>query len=125
MAKKSNVFKNSLKKKGNKHSDLEGNELSWNALSRFFRSQRLKKSVGLFLLLFSLLTSVLAYGFFNRGLQDVEASKASIVATAEVAMAVLWGVLFLQEGLVPWQLVGICMVLWAAYFIQETAVSKD
>jgi drug/metabolite transporter, DME family len=77
------------------------------------------------LLLFSLLTSVLAYGFFNRGLQDVEASKASIVATAEVAMAVLWGVLFLQEGLVPWQVVGICMVLCAAFFIQESAVSKD
>ncbi len=70
------------------------------------------------LLCFSLLTVVLAYGFYNRGLKEVEAAKASIVATSEVVMAVLWGTFLFKEKLVIWQVVGIFLVLGAALFIQ-------
>lgn len=71
------------------------------------------------LLLFSLLTVVLAYGIYNRGLKDVEAGKASIAATSEVVMALLWGVFFFKEALAAWQVLGVLMVLGAAFFIQS------
>ena len=68
--------------------------------------------------LFSLLTTVLACGLYNRGLQEVEAGRASIAAASEVVMAVLWGVFVFKESLAPWQGMGIFLVLAAALLIQ-------
>ncbi len=46
--------KNTYKQKKNSQSnDLEGRELTWTSLKAFFKSQRLRKSVGLFFLLLS------------------------------------------------------------------------
>jgi drug/metabolite transporter (DMT)-like permease len=70
------------------------------------------------LLLFGLLTTVLAYGLYNRGLQEVEAGRAGIVAASEVVLAVLWGVFVFQESLTLWQGVGIVLVLAATLLIQ-------
>lgn len=54
MSQKSNTFrKNTFRKKTGKKTDLEGNELSWGVFRTFFASRRLQKTIGLFLLLFS------------------------------------------------------------------------
>ena len=66
MARKSNSFKkNTLKGKKNAGSDLEGNELSWDVIQGSVKSQRLKKTLGFFFLLFSvfLALSFISYLF--------------------------------------------------------------
>ncbi len=70
-------------------------------------------------LLFGFFTGLLAYGLYSRGLVDVEASRASIVATVEVVFASLLGVFFLGEGLLAWQVVGIALVISASLLIQD------
>lgn len=69
MARKSNSFKkNTLKGKKNAGSDLEGNELSWDVIQGSVKSQRLKKTLGFFFLLFSvfLTLSFISYLFTWR-----------------------------------------------------------
>ena len=74
--KKSNVFrKNTYKKKKGEKSDLEGNELSFGEMKSFFRSGRLQKTFGLFLVLLSffLLLAFSSYMFswkFDDALLD-------------------------------------------------------
>lgn len=66
MANKSNSFKkNTLKKKKEAKSDLEGNELSWDVVQSSLKSRRLKKAVGFFFVLLSvfMLLSFVSYLF--------------------------------------------------------------
>jgi DNA segregation ATPase FtsK/SpoIIIE, S-DNA-T family len=91
MTKNSNVFKNSFKKKGNKKSDPEGNELSWKVSGNFFQSKRLKKTLGLFLMLFALflLLSFGSYLFtwkYDDALLDGRLFNWSLLADRDVVV---------------------------------------
>ena len=63
--------------------------------------------------------TVLAYLLYTKGLEEVESSRASIVATVEPVVATLTGFFFFREMLSGWQLTGILLVLAAVILIQE------
>jgi S-DNA-T family DNA segregation ATPase FtsK/SpoIIIE len=69
---KRNTFKEK-KEKSEKKSELSGNELSWGSLERFFRSNRLRKTVGLFFVLLSvfLILSFVSYLFTWKADDDL------------------------------------------------------
>ncbi|PID01788.1 EamA family transporter [Sporosarcina sp. P2] len=68
-------------------------------------------------LLLALVSTVAAYVLYTSGLKHLEAGKASILATIEPIVAVIVGVLFLGDQLLPLQLVGIALVLYSAILI--------
>ncbi|ARF13956.1 DMT family transporter [Sporosarcina ureae] len=68
-------------------------------------------------LLLALISTVAAYVFYTTGLKYLEAGKASILATIEPIVAVLVGVLFLGDQLLPLQILGIALVLYSAVLI--------
>ncbi|WP_233202858.1 DMT family transporter [Sporosarcina sp. P1] len=68
-------------------------------------------------LLLALISTVAAYVLYTSGLKHLEAGKASILATIEPIVAVVVGVLFLGDQLLPLQLFGIALVLYSAILI--------
>ncbi|HSV89340.1 MAG TPA: DNA translocase FtsK 4TM domain-containing protein [Bacteroidales bacterium] len=60
-----NFKRNTYKEKSEKKSELSGNELSWSSVGNFFRSKRLRKTIGLFFALLSvfLILSFVSYLF--------------------------------------------------------------
>ena len=73
----------------------------------------------IYLAALGLFPTVLAYLLYTKGLEEVESSRASIVATVEPVVGTLVGVLFFKEMLSGWQLAGVLLVLAAAVLIQE------
>ena len=63
--------------------------------------------------------SVLAYLLYTKGLEEVESSRASIVATIEPVVGTLVGFFFFREVLSGWQLAGVLLILAAVVLIQE------
>lgn len=72
----------------------------------------------LYLIGLGLFPTVLAYILYTKGLESVESSRASIVATIEPVVGSLVGVLLFGELLSGWQLVGISLVISAVVLIQ-------
>ncbi len=68
----------------------------------------------------ALIATLAAYGLYSRGLIQVEAGRATVVATVEVVVAVFLGVVLLHEELTLGKLLGVAMVLAAALLIQES-----
>lgn len=66
-----------------------------------------------FCLLFGLVSTVLPYLAYTRGLQDLENSKASIIASIEPVTATLLGVIVYREHLSVAELIGVILVLGA------------
>jgi len=68
-----NIKRNSSAKKSSTQNDLKGKELSWRSLGRFIRSSRLRKSIGLFLIIAStfLLVAFISYLFTWRADDDL------------------------------------------------------
>lgn len=68
-----NIKRNSFRGKKEKRTDLEGNELSWNSFREFLRSKRLRKTAGLFFILFAvfLLLSFVSYLFSWKADDDI------------------------------------------------------
>lgn len=67
----------------------------------------------LYCLSFGLISTVLPYIAYTRGLQEMENSKASIIASIEPVTATILGVFLYHEKLSVIELVGIVMVLLA------------
>ncbi|MBM7663464.1 drug/metabolite transporter (DMT)-like permease [Bacillus mesophilus] len=65
------------------------------------------------------LSTVLPYLFYTKGLNTVESSTASIIATIEPVVASLIGFLLFREQLVLWQYIGIVFVITAVIVVQE------
>lgn len=63
--------------------------------------------------------SVLAYLLYTKGLEEVESSRASIVATIEPVIGALVGFFFFREVLSGWQLAGVLIIPAAVVLIQE------
>jgi drug/metabolite transporter (DMT)-like permease len=70
-------------------------------------------------LLLALVATVAAYILYTSGLKHLEASKASILATIEPIVAVVSGVVFLEENLQSWQVLGIVFVLYSAILVSD------
>lgn len=67
----------------------------------------------LFCLLFGLLSTVVPYITYTRGLKDIENSKASIIASIEPVTATLLGVIAYSESLSITQIFGVILVIGA------------
>jgi RarD protein len=68
-------------------------------------------------LLLALVATFAAYVLYTTGLKYLETSKASILATIEPIVAVVTGVLFLEDHLFGWQVLGIVFVLYSAILV--------
>jgi drug/metabolite transporter (DMT)-like permease len=66
------------------------------------------------------ISTMLPFIFYTKGLQIVESSRASIMATIEPVVASLTGYLFFQEQLNIWQYLGIVLVIAAVIMVQES-----
>jgi len=67
----------------------------------------------LFCLLFGLISTVLPYFVYTRGLAEMENSRASILASIEPVTATLLGVLFYREHMSLLQVMGVLLVIVA------------
>jgi len=76
-------------------------------------------------LLLSLVATFAAYVLYTAGLKHLEASKASILATIEPIIAVLTGVLFLNDHLNAWQFLGIGLVLYSTMIVAKKSVKFE
>lgn len=66
------------------------------------------------------LSTMLAFTFYTKGLNAVESSRASIIATVEPVVASLLGFLIFNEKLSIWQYFGILLVIFAVIIVQES-----
>lgn len=99
----------------------------WAVLPLFINAEAWLYIIGL-----GLLSTVLAFTLYTRGLKSVESSRASIIATIEPVIASLVGFLIFQEKLYLWQYIGILLVILAVIMVQEstkrhreTMISKE
>jgi len=70
-------------------------------------------SLAFFILLFGMITTVIPYLTYTRGLQGVENGQASIIASVEPVVATLLGILVFHESLHVDETVGIILILGA------------
>ena len=68
-------------------------------------------------IILALVATFAAYVLYTTGLKYLETSKASILATIEPIVAVVTGVLFLEDHLFGWQVLGIVFVLYSAILV--------
>ena len=80
----------------------------WRAIGGAVRAD---SSLWLWILLLGLLTAFLAYLLYTRGLEGMESSRASILASVEPAVATVVGVLVFHEPLSVMNAAGIALVL--------------
>ncbi|MCC3357029.1 DMT family transporter [Bacillus sp. REN16] len=88
----------------------------WSALNLFTDIKSWLYIIGL-----GFLSTMLAFILYTKGLQYVESSRASIIATIEPVVAAIIGFFVFQETLQMWQYVGIMMVIAAVIIVQETS----
>lgn len=72
-----------------------------------------------FILLFGLVTTVIPYLTYTRGLQGVENGQASIIASVEPVVATLLGVFVFREALHVDEIAGILLILGAILISSE------
>ena len=70
-------------------------------------------SVLLWVLGLGFVTAFLPYVLYSMGLESMESSKASILASVEPVVSALFGVFVFHETLTAWGIIGILMVLGA------------
>ena len=70
-------------------------------------------SVAWWVLGLGFVTAFLPYVLYSIGLENMESSKASILASVEPVVSALFGVLVFHEALSVWGILGILMVLGA------------
>lgn len=64
-----------------------------------------------------IITCLLPYLLYTKGIQGMEAGKASVIASVEPVVATLVGMLAFGEVLTPWNAIGIALVLTAIALI--------
>ncbi|MEI2401117.1 DMT family transporter, partial [Paenibacillus phytohabitans] len=88
----------------------------WSALHLFTNLKSWLYIIGL-----GFLSTMLAFILYTKGLQYIESSRASIIATIEPVVAAIIGFFIFHETLQMWQYVGIIMVLAAVIIVQENS----
>jgi drug/metabolite transporter (DMT)-like permease len=76
--------------------------------------------VWLYILGLGFLSTMLAYTLYTKGLNFIESSRASIIATVEPVVATIVGILLFNEKLSFWQYFGILLVILAVFIVQES-----
>ncbi|MFC7063385.1 DMT family transporter [Halobacillus seohaensis] len=71
------------------------------------------------------LSTMLPFIFYTKGLNTIESSKASIIATIEPVVASIMGFLVFQEKLNIWQYIGIVMVIASVIIVQESVKKSN
>ena len=72
-----------------------------------------------YMLSLSIISTIFAYLFYIGGLSmGIEASKAGIISTIEVVVAVIVSYLFFNEQLAGWKLLGILLVIGSVITVQ-------
>ncbi|MFV8827307.1 DMT family transporter [Alkalihalobacterium sp. APHAB7] len=71
-----------------------------------------------------LFPTVLAFIFYTNGLKQVEAGKASIIATLEPVVAAFIGMLFYSEILTLWQYIGVLFVIFSVIIVQNMSLTN-
>lgn len=69
--------------------------------------------------LLTLIPTLLAYLFYTKGLQHMEAGRASITGVSEILMATLLGILIFGESLSLYQIFGMVLVVLAVMLIRK------
>ena len=64
-----------------------------------------------------------AYGMQIVGQRDVEPATASLIMSMEAVFAVLCGVIFLQESMTKWEILG-CVLLFIAVVLPQIPIKK-
>ena len=64
-----------------------------------------------------------AYGMQIVGQRDVEPATASLIMSMEAVFAVLCGVIFLQESMTKWEVLG-CVLLFIAVILPQIPIKK-
>ena len=83
----------------------------------FHQGNNLK--IWFYILALSIISTIFAYLFYIGGLSmGIEASKAGIISTVEVVIAVIISYLFFNEQLAGWKLAGILMVIGSVITVQ-------
>ncbi|MGE6415193.1 DMT family transporter [Planococcus kocurii] len=70
------------------------------------------------------LSTMLPFIFYTKGLQFVESSRASIIATIEPVVASVVGFFIFNETLSTWQYLGMVMVISSVIIVQESKKQK-
>ena len=80
-----------------------------------------------YMLSLSIISTIFAYLFYIGGLSmGIEASKAGIISTIEVVVAVIVSYLFFNEQLAGWKLLGILLVMGSVITVQlDRLVSRE
>ncbi|MEQ6378121.1 EamA family transporter [Bacillaceae bacterium S4-13-56] len=71
-----------------------------------------------------LFSTMLAYMLYTAGLNMVESSQASLIATIEPVVAAISSFLIFNERLDAWQYLGIILVISAVIFVQSNSKTK-
>lgn len=90
----------------------------WEKWSLIWRSDNLFWALGL-----GLFPTVIAYFMYTKGLEKMESSKASIIATVEPVVATLLSVIYYQEKLGIMQLIGAAFVLISVILVNLPKVA--
>ncbi|WML46392.1 EamA family transporter [Neobacillus sp. PS3-40] len=90
----------------------------WEKWSLIWRSDNLFWALGL-----GLFPTVIAYFMYTKGLEKMESSKASIIATVEPVVATLLSVIYYQEKLGVMQLIGAAFVLISVILVNLPKVA--
>ncbi len=68
---------------------------------------------------FGIITTAVAYGLYVTGISyGIEVSRAGIVSTLELVVAVILSYLIYRENICGWKLVGILMVVFSVTMVQ-------
>ncbi|SFA99216.1 Threonine/homoserine efflux transporter RhtA [Bacillus sp. cl95] len=76
------------------------------------RGEVVKYGVGL-----ALFSTVIAYFLYTKGLEMVEGSKASVIATVEPVVATIMGIFLYNETMNLYQVSGSALILFSAIFV--------
>lgn len=79
----------------------------------------LNKQVWIPIIGLSFLSTMLPFIFYTKGLENIESSRASIIATIEPVVAAFVGYIAFHEQLTLWQYIGIVIVIAAVMIVQE------
>ena len=82
-------------------------------------------STVLWILGLGLVTAFLPYVLYSMGLESMESSKASILASVEPVVSALFGVFVFREALSAWGVLGIAMVLSAIVVLNVKKKTKS
>jgi drug/metabolite transporter, DME family len=92
----------------------------WEKGSLLMRGDVMLWGIGL-----GLIPTVIAYFMYTIGLNHIESSKAAIIATIEPVVATLLGVLYYNEKLGLWQLIGSIFILTSVLLVNLPSKEKN